>query len=728
MKFRPLVLALFVCLAVIASAQQNPPSPIYSIRSDTPSRAHPGRVIVKYRAEQRPRTVPTPNPQVEVARLRNNPAVQYAELDYQVRADQTNDPLYSQQWALPKIFAPQAWTTQTSAPTVVVAVFDTGIDFTHPDLTGNLYGGYTCFNGTCSVGGQDDNGHGTHVAGIIGAVGNNGLGVAGINWQVQLLAMKFLTADGWGYTSDAVLALQKLAELKRSGTNIRVANHSWGGGEYSQALRDALAEVENLGVVSVGSAGNSGGNSDAYPLYPAAYDNRGMISVLASDMGDLAAEFSNFGLANVDIAAPGTDILSTARVGTCALCGVDGYKKLSGTSMAAPHVSGALALLLYRYPHLTAVQARDRILHPGSYDLLSLAGSSPYGQMNARARWTTTGGRLNLYKLLNNTNVPPNTFPTLSLPADTTAQPGTTVTVTAQGQDADGDPLRFDFGVSGSEFSNFPFVLNHGLRGWAHWQLFPTPTGQTLSFVAPSLYSPTLAKYNVSLADGRGGGVTGSTVITLPSAGISEKKITGALVVPSQVPANTAFTATYVPTVPSGKPYATAVWLSGRGDASLNCCYQVTQFHFTLAEGSYRLSVEAMDTELQTSERQTAVIRVGNATGSPPLGFVNLDKTIGVAPLTVNVNNSGSYDPDGGPVNTWFTAEGCSAVNTMSCTFQKPGIYVIRAYTTDSQNYVDWIWKYVTVLGSTGSPPPPSPPPPTQPPPCKPRGKSGQCK
>jgi len=307
------------------------------------------------------------------------------------------DPLWNQQWDMAKISAPAAWDVQTSASDIVVAIIDTGVDYTHPDLQANLWQdpsnagnhGFTCMNGSCKPGGQDDFGHGTHVAGTIGAVSNNGLGMAGVNWQVQLLSCKFLDSTGSGQISDAVLCFNQLLALKQQGINIRVTSNSWGGGGFSQALKDAMTAVESAGIVNVCAAGNSGQNADVSPMYPAAYDNRGLVSVLASDSSDAGAYFTNYGLASVDIAAPGVSTLSTVPTGRHAVRR-ERIQAAFRTSMATPHVSGVLAALLHRNPALTAAQARDVVLDPASYDALT----------DARAQSTSTGGRLNFAKAL----------------------------------------------------------------------------------------------------------------------------------------------------------------------------------------------------------------------------------------------------------------------------------------------------------------------------------------
>ena len=154
-----------------------------------------------------------------------------------------------------------------------------------------------------------------------------------------------------------------LRQLKLAGENIRVTNNSWGGGGYSQSLKDAMLALENTAgapsTINICAAGNSGVNADFTPMYPAAYDNRGIVSVLASDSNDAGASFTNYGYASVDLAAPGVNTYSTEATGTCSLCDPSGYRTLSGTSMASPHVAGVAAAMLSAHPSLTAAQARE---------------------------------------------------------------------------------------------------------------------------------------------------------------------------------------------------------------------------------------------------------------------------------------------------------------------------------------------------------------------------------
>jgi subtilisin family serine protease len=648
--------------------------------------------------------------------------VLYAEPDAQVSILDLvpSDPLFSQQWDMTKIAAPQGWSIQTSAASVIVVVIDTGIDFTHPDLVANLWTGtggihgFTCLNGACVSGGQDDFGHGTHVAGTIGAQANNGQGIAGINWQVQLMSMKFLDASGQGLVSDAVVAFEKVAELKRSGLNIRVTNNSWGGISYSQALKDAMAEVEGLGVVDVCAAGNSAANTDLNPMFPGAYDNHGIVSVLASDQFDNGAVFTNYGLATVDVAAPGVETLSTVPIGSCALCDSSGYKKLSGTSMATPHVAGVLAAVFQRFPALTALQARDLLLDPQSLDPVS----------EARAVQTTTAGRLNLAKALGNPlGAAPrlNSFPTLTALVDTTVTAGSFVSLSPAASDADGDPLHTAFG----------FVVPNCFFGLLQCQnSVNMERRQVGSFFVPSQAQPTVTQYAASVSDGRGGSAQGSAFLSIiadplhagfpPTGNFS--------ITPSSGTLQDYFSFTYPLTDPEGKIVHWSLELSApNGPSHTFCCFASPgpwsfKFEDYFGEtGPYRLTAHAIDEDLNAVAPQTTVIRVGSSSSAnPPVAKISADKVSGVAPLTINFSTAGSYSPDGTPITTRLASDFNNAIQppycfataaSMPCTFDQPGMYRMESIVWDSNNLYDRASIDIIVF-----PPGPPPPPDTQPP------------
>jgi subtilisin family serine protease len=253
---------------------------------------------------------------------------------------------------------------------VVVAVIDTGIQWDHPDLKSNLYtnpgevannrkdddgNGYNDdIHGwnfqKNSANSNDDNGHGTHCAGVIGAAGNNKIGVTGVNWKVSLMPLKFLSKNGSGSMTDAVNAINYARKMK-----VNVMSNSWGGGGFSQTVYDAVKAASDAGILFVAAAGNEGRDNDGrMPSYPASYDLPNIVSVAAIDNNEKLAKFSNYGATKVHVAAPGVNIFSTYKK--------SGYKSLSGTSMATPHVAGIAALMLSESPNLTAEEVKSRLI------------------------------------------------------------------------------------------------------------------------------------------------------------------------------------------------------------------------------------------------------------------------------------------------------------------------------------------------------------------------------
>jgi subtilisin family serine protease len=346
------------------------------------------------------------NLQNAITTYRQNPNVLYAEPDYIVHAlGAPADPLFPQQWGLQNtgqlgglagadIHATQAWTQTTGSSNVVVAVIDTGIDYTHNDLAANVWSSTSGYSGTlngvqinCAAGTHgfnavagtcdpmDDNGHGSHVSGMIGAVGNNSIGVVGVNWTVQIMPCKFLDASGSGQTSDAITCLDFVKAMKDLGANVVAANNSWGGLDFSQALADEIQVLQQDGILFIAAAGNDFESNDVSPVYPAGYFLPNVISVAATNRFDNLAYFSDIGLHTVAIGAPGQEILSTTPNNT--------YTVLSGTSMSTPHVTGVAALLAALNPKLDWRGIKNLILAGG--DTLPALAS------------TVTGKRLNAY-------------------------------------------------------------------------------------------------------------------------------------------------------------------------------------------------------------------------------------------------------------------------------------------------------------------------------------------
>lgn len=344
--------------------------------------------------------------------------VEYAEPNYIYKHNATSNDTYYANGSLWGMYgdgsspanqygsqAAEAWAAgKTGLPTVYVGIIDEGYMYTHEDLSANagknpgeiagngvdddgnglvddVYGwDFDGKNNTVFDGVNDD--HGTHVAGTIGGVGGNGKGVAGVCWNVKLLDAKFIGNRG-GTTANAVKAVDYFTDLKiRHGLNIVATNNSWGGGGFSQALKDAIDRANTAGILFIAAAGNNGTNNDATPSYPSGYPNANVIAVAAITNAGSLASFSQYGATTVDIGAPGQGIYSTVPVKSGKNV-TSGYASYNGTSMATPHVTGAAALFASTHPGATAAQIKAAILN-SAVGTASLSGKC------------TTGGRLNV--------------------------------------------------------------------------------------------------------------------------------------------------------------------------------------------------------------------------------------------------------------------------------------------------------------------------------------------
>lgn len=385
------------------------------------------------------------------AELSRLPEVLYAEPNYLLHTTALpNDTRFGELWGLRNtgqtiqgragvagadIHATDAWDLTTGTASIVVAVVDTGVDYNHPDLRANVWSAPAAF--TVNIGGQsitcpagshgfnaidnscdpmDDNNHGTHCSGTIGATGNNNEGVVGVNWTTSIMGAKFLNSSGSGSTADAIDAIEFTIQAKQAfastgGANVRILSNSWGGSGFSQALLDEIVRADNNGMLFVAAAGNNNQDIDATPFFPASYASSNVVAVAATGNQDDKASFSNFGRNSVHLGAPGLNVLSTVRGG--------GFSFFSGTSMATPHVSGAAALVLSGCPLDTAA-LRSTLL--GNVDPIS-----------SMSGITTTGGRLNVDRALRSCIGP---FTMSVSPASRNIAPGAsttyTVTVTAR--------------------------------------------------------------------------------------------------------------------------------------------------------------------------------------------------------------------------------------------------------------------------------------------------------
>ncbi len=463
-----------------------------------------------------------------IARYERTGLFEYVEPDYELHAVATpNDPSYldGTLWGLHNtgqsggtpdadIDAPEAWDTRTNAENIIVAVIDTGIRVTHEDVAANMWhnpgeisgngidddgNGYIDdVHGIDAITGSGDPadvcGHGTHVAGTIGAVGNNGLGVCGVAWRVQLMACKFLDPGGFGCSGSTSDGIECINYAIDKGAHIM--SNSWGGDGPDPALQDAIEAARDAGIIFVAAAGNNSSDNDAAPFYPANYDVNNVVSVAATDRNDALAGFSNFGANTVDLAAPGVNVYS------CYNGSDSDYTFLSGTSMATPHVSGVLALVKAQYPSDTYTQLIYRVL--GNTDPLpSLIGKCvTEGRLNLQKALTLSPGPIARFTASPNSGEPPLTVQF----ADTSIG-----TITSRSWDFDdGSPLSnlsnpahaftelgtynvtlTVSGPQGSASKTRPIVVAH------NYQMQPT----TFSWIDPSgMDSLTLTDDSVSAA------------------------------------------------------------------------------------------------------------------------------------------------------------------------------------------------------------------------------------
>ena len=398
-----------------------------------------------------------------------------------------NDPFWldGSLWGLSKIGAQQAWTTFTAGDgSVIIGDIDTGIDYTHPDLAANVW------RNTFEIAGNsvdddgngyvddvygidtvnhdsdpmDDQGHGTHTAGTIAAVGNNNLGVVGVNWNAKVLPCKFLDANGSGTDAGAIECFNYMVAMRNRGENIRVTSNSWGAQRGSAppapALVAAIDAAGTVGIINIFGAGNDGMDNDVSPFDPASYPSPSIVSVASSGPTDRRSFFSNYGATSVDLAAPGENILSTYPGGE--------YQSSSGTSMATPHVAGVAALLAKMNPSLPVNAIKALLLD----------------NVDRSSRWTgrvVSGGRLNAFLAASavsdvSNNVPPSV--SITGPAEgATFKAPIALTVDAVAVDSDGTVQQVAFFANGAPIgtaTSSPFQVI--------WN--PVPGNYTLTAVA----------------------------------------------------------------------------------------------------------------------------------------------------------------------------------------------------------------------------------------------------
>jgi subtilisin family serine protease len=360
-----------------------------------------------------------------VQAISQSPLVEYAEPNYIYRivggaTSLPNDPDLDKLWGLINtgqkssgdmgdvsgvagidIDAKRAWAIETGSRDIVIASIDTGVDYTLQDLAPNMWVNEAEKNGTAGVDDdangivddihglnaitntgdpKDDHGHGSHTSGTIGAKGNDGKGIVGVAWNARIMGVKFLSSSGGGTLADAVKSIDYTTAMK-----VHMTSNSWGGGGYSEALYESIKRARDAGILFVAAAGNSSSNNDNDPEYPASYDLDNIISVAAIDNAGQLAYFSCFGKESVDVAAPGVNVYSSVPGNS--------YESWSGTSMAAPHVSGVAALLYSANPGITYKEVRERLIKT----------AKPMGSLRGKV---ASAGLVNAYHALMNT-VPP---------------------------------------------------------------------------------------------------------------------------------------------------------------------------------------------------------------------------------------------------------------------------------------------------------------------------------
>ncbi len=441
--------------------------------------------------------------------------VAYVEPDFVINhASTPNDPDLSRLWGLHNtgqtggiddadIDALEAWNITTGSRDVVIAVIDTGVDYTHRDLAANIWRnpgeipgngidddgngfiddvyGYDFVNNDGDP--MDDNGHGTHVAGTIGGVGNDGTGIVGVNWQVSIMGLKFLSGGGSGSTSDAVRAVNYATMMRRDhGINIVATNNSWGGGGFSQSLSDAIEAGGDAGILFIAAAGNEGNNNDTFPGYPASMTSEAIISVAATDSSNNLAGFSNYGATSVDVGAPGVGIYS-------ALPG-NRYASYSGTSMATPHVAGIVGLLAAANPNLTAAEIRTAILDT----------AVPISSLNGRV---ATGGLANAAAALDAISTGP------SLRADIV-----NVAPDPRQDAVDAITIAFTSAVSGFDLADLALTRDGTAVALAGTATLASSDQQTWTLGGLATLTADLGVYQLTLA-ADGSGITNGDGLTL---------------------------------------------------------------------------------------------------------------------------------------------------------------------------------------------------------------------
>jgi thermitase len=450
--------------------------------------------------------------------LKQDGIIKSIEPNYRVKALATpNDNKFTELWGLHNtgqtggtsdidIDAPEAWNITKGSEQVIVAVLDTGVLYTHPDLSNNMWVNtreipnnsidddnngiiddvYGLNAITNSGNPLDDNGHGTHCAGTIAGVGNNGLGVAGVSWNSKIMALKFLSSGGSGSLSDAIQGIQYAVSMKQRGENIRVISNSWGGSGFSTTLENAIKLANSNGILFVAAAGNESNDNDANATYPASYTVDNVVTVAAIDDSGNLASFSNYGSSSVHVAAPGVNIVSTYLGNS--------YATLSGTSMATPHVSGLAALILSQSSSLTPTQLKSKLI----------STVKPLASLN---RMVKSAGLVSAYRALTDSSTPLPPSPVKSIYTKTTksyewnSDLGTRISASDDAYVAINS--SFSFPYYGTNYNKFAVSTNGRIQPMTSTENMPTTEDYNSSmYKGISVYNTDLIASNVSSEGG----------------------------------------------------------------------------------------------------------------------------------------------------------------------------------------------------------------------------------
>jgi thermitase len=548
--------------------------------------------------------------------LRANPDVELVEPNYIIRANAIpNDPELDQQWGLVNngqviegragvagadIGAAAAWDVTTGSRNHIVAILDSGVDFTHPDLAANMFSAprqFTVTIGsltvTCAAGTHgfnaissscvplDDYGHGTHVAGIIGAVGNNNVGVTGVNWTANIMALKVLDATGTGTTADAIKAIEFAIKAKAAlgaDGNVRILNASWGGPTFSQSLDDEIRVANNAEMLFVASAGSNSSNNDTVGHYPSSSAAPNVVSVAALDNSGQLASYSNYGASSVDLGAPGSSTFSTLPN--------NAYDYLTGTSMAAPFVSGAAALVLSVCPANTAT-LKSHLLN-STRPVTSLTGK------------TVSGGRLDV----GNAVVYCRLSPTITLQSASVPPGGT---ITFEVKNGSGHPHDWVglFAVNAPDTSHLQWKYLNNTQS-------PPATGlttATLQFAAPQTPGTYEIRWFASGGFTRVATSNGITVATQPLLAINDVSVTEG----NSGTVNATFTVTL--SAPITAQTVTVNYATANGSATANTDYTPVTGTLTFAPSvTTQTFIVPVIGDTTAEPTETFLVNLSNAT------------------------------------------------------------------------------------------------------------------